>query len=113
MAEPLEVMIIEGEPGVSRSNVIWERHWPMRGGKPREGHPCFGNPEPLTFAPVDPGKRDDPLSLFRARGYGAASCFPEGDGITFDIPDGQTLDHAVRDVEECFGFNVSRVRRQP
>jgi len=48
------------------------------------------------------------IDAFRDKGYWA-SCFPEGDGITFYSLDGPKDDEqVVKDIEGCFGFTVSR-----
>ena len=43
----------------------------------------------------------DELAQFRARGYWA-SCFPEGDGITWKPENGQSDEQCLRDIRECF-----------
>lgn len=45
------------------------------------------------------------LQAFRARGYWA-SCFPEGDGITWRPERGQTDAQCLADIRECFGWDA-------
>lgn len=118
---PLRVQYIQGAKGISSSNILWAKHHPKRGGEFPANHPCASNPKPMvsgahrTRAPGEtewtevPGESpvsDDPLGKFRARGYWA-SCFPEGDGITFIEPDGQKYAQTKKDIEECFGWEVT------
>ncbi len=77
--------------------------FPQRGGKWPAAHPCSANPKPLVWSREDQPLSDDPLGRLRARGY-MASCFPEGDGIAFDPPDGWTDESVRRDFSECLGF---------
>lgn len=106
VGDKLSVKYIRAVAGVSYSNIIWQPAWPMRNGTFPSGHPCFGNPRPLTFG-VEP-ETTDPLGRFRGRGY-FASCFPEGDGISFAPLNDERPDEVVmRDIAECFGFEVRR-----
>lgn len=45
------------------------------------------------------------LEAFRSRGYWA-SCFPEGDGITWKPLKGQTDEQCLQDIREVFGWDV-------
>jgi hypothetical protein len=62
-----------------------------------------------VFSREDQPETDDPLGVLRARGY-LASCFPEGDGISFDPPDGKTTDQIVQDFQECLGLDLDVVQ---
>jgi hypothetical protein len=99
-------------------NVIWAKrpgvrerylHWSIKKQTFVEPHPCAGNPKPTVFNREQQPETDDPLGKFRARGY-LASCFPEGDGMSFDPPPGRTEDEVERDLVECFGFEIRRGR---
>jgi hypothetical protein len=77
--------------GKQMSNIMWEGNWPMQRGSFPPDHPCVENA--------------DAFEQFKQRGYWA-SPFPEGDGITLDAKLGQSADQVVRDVVECFGWEV-------
>lgn len=100
----MNVTFIRGLEGVSKSNVMFPRPFPMRGGKFPSNHPCFTNPTPTVFGPTP--ATDDPLGRFRGLGYADASCFPEGDGICFTVPWVKTSDEVAVDIKDCFGFEV-------
>ena len=90
-------------------NVLWPNKYPMRNGKFPSEHPCHDNPKPTVISREDQPKSWDALGMFRARGY-MASCFPEGDGFCFDPPKGKNTPDVVKDIEECFVWNV-KVKR--
>lgn len=73
-------------------------------------HPCHENPVPTVWGREEQPNTNDPLGRLRARGY-LASCFPEGDGISFEPPQGRSVDQVADDFLECFGFDVEVVRR--
>lgn len=73
-------------------------------------HPCHENPVPTVFGREEQPDTDDQLGKLRARGY-LASCFPEGDGISFEPPKGRTMEQVATDFRECFNFDVEVVRR--
>lgn len=74
------------------AKIHWRGRWPMWGGLFPSDHPASR----------------EAMKTFRDRGYWA-SCFPEGDGITFYSLDGPKDDEVViKDIEECFGFIVER-----
>ena len=106
MTAPLTVEFFGYLPGLGKGNLLWPKPFhPRRGGKFPRSHPCSTNPRPTVTWREDQPASDDPLGRFRARGY-LASCFPEGDGICFEPPEGRASDDQVRDVEECFGWRV-------
>lgn len=76
-------------------NLIWRGRWPMRGGRFPADHPA----------------KLEGIQKLRDRGWPFVSCFPEGDGITFDPPATHTHDQIVEDVRECLGFELRIVRR--
>lgn len=96
---------------ISTANIIWNHgRFEMRSGKFPIGHPCaslsgFGDGAQAGKSPK--------LDAFRARGYWA-SCFPEGDGITLkwwdDVPEPteKTAEQVMRDIAECFGWDVKQ-----
>lgn len=88
------------------SNILWSGRYPMRGGKFPASHPV-GNGE----GPGCQFGAGSPIETFRSRGYWA-SCFPEGDGITFiDESDPKRAPEVVaKDITECFGWEVRILR---
>lgn len=108
MLDKVEVRI--GRKGLSYSNILWKPAHPMRGGNFPQSHPCYDNPNPTVFSFDEQPSTDDSLGKFRARGY-FASCFPEGDGITFEsINERHSPLKICNDVKECFGVTVSNYR---
>ena len=97
-------------PGVGKGNLLWDAANPMRGGKFPPSHPLATNPEPMTIGRPEP--TDDPLGKFRAMGYWA-SCFPEGDGLCFDAPEGVTFEQMIADVRTCFPWRIVVKRAEP
>ena len=90
-------------------NIQWaEGPFPMRHGKFPRDHPCApgANPPswPLVYANNQLGHSQG-IEAFRARGYWA-SCFPEGDGITWQPTQGQTDAQCLQDIRECFGWDA-------
>ena len=92
-----------GVKNLCSSNIIWNPIFPMRGGVFPKGHPVGG-----TFTGGPGGGQigdSDGMTAFRNRGYWA-SCFPEGDGITFREPEGKDAQAMAQDIRECFGWEV-------
>lgn len=85
------------------SNIIWEKKYPMRGGKFPKTHPCYNNGEldMTVFSQPKNNTGNDGLSKLRKLGYWA-SCFPEGDGITLQPPDNKTPEDVKKDIETCW-----------
>ena len=104
----MKVEILIGSPGLSRWNIVFEEPFPMRAGRFPKQHPCWENPRPTVFG--DEPETPDPLGRFRGRGYASASCFPDGDGISFIPRAGTGIETVKRDVAECFGVEIWRVR---
>lgn len=85
---------------LAMGNLMWPGKFPARRGwYPRE-HPaapatkiCSDEAGQMAVSPA--------LVAFRGRGYWA-SCFPEGDGITWKPLQGQSDEQALADVRECF-----------
>lgn len=102
------------KPGLSYGNIIWAERdggssyyrtskFAMRGGKFPANHPCApSSTGSLPTAECGTGKE---LDEFRSRGYWA-SCFPEGDGITMQVQNGQSPELVVSDIKDCFGWEV-------
>lgn len=88
--------VIISEDTHCTAQIFWHTHYPMKGGKFPFNHPVS----------------KETIDSFRARGYWA-SCYPEGDGITFYSLNGPKDDQqVVKDIEECFGFVVSFGQRK-
>jgi hypothetical protein len=80
--------------GVTQAaNILWKEKCPMRADEFPPEHPCVASAAAFT--------------QFKARGYWANS-FPEGDGITLDLKNDQSAEEVVKDIEECFGWQVRR-----
>ena len=99
----MKVRVTEYRPDVYYGNILWEGRFPMRGGIFPPNHPC------------SPGSKSGPdmqfggseaLDLFRSKGYWA-SCFPEGDGISYKPERGQDMARTIADITECFGWIVA------
>ena len=103
----MKVRYIRGKKGTSMSNIMFPQIWQMRGGKLPKEHPCHANKWPMIWGAGDYEIEADPLSQFRARGY-VASCFPEGDGICFPEDAAISDERVIADIQECFGFEVSK-----
>lgn len=94
------------------TNIMWKTTYPMRGGKFPAAHPCHGMTDAMTMLGMQksivsgPKEADDAIGRFRQRGY-EASCFPEGDGMIVVELQGQDKAQVVRDIEECFGWEVT------
>jgi hypothetical protein len=73
-----------------------------RGGKFTKDHPVAPGVEVLSGNRGDTQLSDSPtIDAFRDRGYWA-SCFPEGDGITWKPLNGQSDEQCLKDIIECF-----------
>lgn len=78
------------EAGNCTAKILWRGSYPMRGGKFPHNHPILR----------------EAMSTFRDRGYWA-SCYPEGDGVTFySLSEPKEDKEVIRDIEECLGFTV-------
>lgn len=86
--------------GVASGNLMWPGKFPQRRGWfPRE-HPAAGGTKFCSDGAMQIGQ-SPVLAAFRARGYWA-SCFPEGDGITWKPLHGQSDEQALADARACF-----------
>ena len=106
-------------PGLCTGNIVWaERNlgdayyrvsqFAMRGGRFPSTHPVApGDGKSNDRAEMG---RSEALDAFRARGYWA-SCFPEGDGITWKPEREQSDAQCLTDIRECFGWPAVRWSR--
>ncbi len=101
------VMVYPYHEKYAHGNIVWTGRFPMRAGRFPMNHPVapgWRSDDPAQRVTMQFG-RGPGLDLFRGRGYWA-SCFPDGDGITFKPLDGQDDDRQRADVRECFGWEV-------
>jgi hypothetical protein len=94
----LEVKVYPYRKSVCMGNIMWPGAFPMRYGVFPAGHPIGGGSQ-LT-------QRHAGLQAFRERGYWA-SCFPEGDGITWQPLVEKTDEQCITDIRECFGWTAT------
>ena len=71
------------------------------GGKFPPDHPVGGN----VYGEGSQGGSGENIKAFRALGYWA-SCFPEGDGITWKPLNGQTDEQCMADIKAAFGWDA-------
>lgn len=105
-AYPLRVRVHPHVEGRYYGNIMWDGKHPARYGKFPASHPVGG---PLFFTGDQCGNSEQ-MSAFRDRGYWA-SCFPEGDGITFAPMNGQQSEQVIADIQECFGWIAKEIKR--
>jgi hypothetical protein len=95
-------------------NIIWAERdqgsayyrvsrFAMRGGVFPKDHPVGGRGLGDEYGQCGDG---DNINRFRAMGYWA-SCFPEGDGITWRPLNGQTDAQCLDDIRAAFGWPAS------
>lgn len=96
-------MLVKVHPyrmGISNGNIIWPKKWPMRHGVFPPEHPVGGHAgEGCEFGDGENIKR------LRSLGYWA-SCFPEGDGITWKPLAGQSDQQCIDDIKSAFGWDA-------
>ncbi len=98
---------------LSKANIIWGARYfgdsyyrygryAIKNGRFPDDHPCA----PGDSFGMEMGTSES-LKAFRARGY-FASCFPEGDGIALDWEpeESKNAESVMRDIRECFGWDV-------
>jgi len=108
----VSVTVYPYREGVGYGNIIWAERdrgtayyrvsrFAPRGGRFPKDHPA--TPGALVFNRDLPGQcgESDALTRFRGLGYWA-SCFPEGDGITWEPLNGQTDEQCLADIRECW-----------
>ena len=89
---------------VAHGNILWPGKFPARAGIFPATHPCAARTDVFQRGTSQCGEGMG-LDGFRARGYWA-SCFPEGDGITWKPLHGQTDDQCLKDIREAFGWDA-------
>ena len=87
-------------------NILWTGDHKPRNGRWPKSHPVAPDESVYGFPVSDQFGKSNSIEEFRARGYWA-SCFPEGDGITFKLGNTQDAATVAKDVAECFGFEVT------
>lgn len=113
MSTTLKVKVFPFRKGCGMGNIIWAERdrgsayyrvsqFAMRGGKFPPNHPvggghCAGDGSQMG--------ESEAMTKFRERGYWA-SCFPEGDGITWEPQRGQSDEQCIADIRECFGWDA-------
>lgn len=112
MRGDMDIRLHPYREGLCTGNIIWaERNlgdayyrvsrFAMRGGRFPPNHPVApGEARSNNRAEMGAGGGID---AFRARGYWA-SCFPEGDGITWKPEQGQSDEQCLLDIRESFGW---------
>lgn len=98
--EKLTVEVSPYRKGLHYGNIMWPGKYPMRNGRFPKDHPAAGTD---GFG-LEMGNGAG-IVAFRAKGYWA-SCFPEGDGITWQPLKDQSDEQCLSDIRECFGWNV-------
>jgi hypothetical protein len=101
----MDVLYRHEKPGVAYGNILWRDKRPAKNGRFPADHPCA--PRTDVFGKVGDGQcgEGSQLQAFRDRGYWA-SCFPEGDGITMKVKNGQAPEQVIADIEQVFGWKV-------
>ena len=97
----LVVRVFPFRKGLGMGNIMWPVKAPGRYGKFPPNHPVGGT----VFGEGSQGGQSDGMTKFRERGYWA-SCFPEGDGITWQPMNGQSDEQCLIDIRECFGWDA-------
>lgn len=110
----LPVKVYPYREKLAHGNIVWAerdrgdayyRYSRFSGrGKFTRDHPVAPNADSMgSGAGAGQGGDGPMLKAFRERGYWA-SCFPEGDGITWKPERGQDDDQCLKDIRECFGL---------
>lgn len=95
----LKVKVFPYREKLCHGNITWDSRHQMRGGKFPASHPVGGQ---FSSSRGDSQCGDsEAINAFRDRGYWA-SCFPEGDGITWKPRQGQDDAQCLKDIQECF-----------
>ncbi len=109
----MKVKVFPYQEKIGMGNIIWAERdrgdsyyraskYERRNGKFPPGHPVGGTRHVSDYSQLGSGTKID---AFRDRGYWA-SCFPEGDGITWRPLHGQSAEQCVSDILECFGWDI-------
>ena len=99
--DTLKVRVLPYRKMVGMGNILWLGKYPMRAGAFPKEHPVGGK-----FGPGSEFGDGPNILAFRARGYWA-SCFPEGDGISWQPIQDQSDEQCLCDIRECFGWETS------
>lgn len=99
--KPMRVKVYPHREKVGMGNILWTGKFEMRAGKFPATHPVGGVSD---WASGQYGQAEN-IDKFRAMGYWA-SCFPEGDGITWKPLNGQSDDQCMADIKEAFGWDA-------
>lgn len=102
MSQTIRVRVFPFRKGVGYGNIMWTQKHPMRSGKFPPSHPVGGGCNFSTGEYGDSAEMRD----FRSRGYWA-SCFPEGDGITWAPRQVQSDAKCLSDIREAFGWDAN------
>lgn len=90
-------------PGQGYGNIMWGTRFGMKNGRFPADHPAAPRAE---FSFRNDGQiGDGKMQEFRDLGYWA-SCFPEGDGITMKVMNGQSPEQVAADINKVFGWTV-------
>jgi len=100
----MKVKVFPYREKIGMGNIMWNGpRFEMRGGKFQKDHPVGGGFGDAEASQCGNGSN---IKAFRAAGYWA-SCFPEGDGITWKPLNGQSDEQCMIDIKECFtGFDA-------
>jgi hypothetical protein len=110
----MKIRLFPFREGVCYGNIIWAERdrgssyyrvseFAANNGKFPANHPVAPGSKVLGVVPQCGDS--ETLRAFRERGYWA-SCFPEGDGITWKPLNGQSDDQCLADINECFGWDA-------
>lgn len=116
-AGPLPVKVHPYREKLAYGNIIWAQRdqgsayyrvsrFAMRAGQFPPGHPVGGSGRSDAEAQCGDGES---IQRFRALGYWA-SCFPEGDGITWKPLKGQSDEQCLADIKAAFGWDARWAR---
>lgn len=102
----MKVKVFPYREGLCYGNIIWPGKFPMRAGNFPSNHPVAASAREngTTWIGNEAG-RSALMDKFRALGYWA-SCFPEGDGITWKPLNGQTWTQITADIANTFGWEL-------
>lgn len=114
IATTLKVKVYPFREKLGMGNIIWAdrdrgssyyrvSQYAMRGGKFPPDHPAC--PGAVSYATSQMGDSEK-MAAFRERGYWA-SCFPEGDGITWKPERCQSDEQCMADIRDCFGWDAT------
>lgn len=117
MSATLSFTVYPFRDKVGMGNIIWAdrdrgdayyrvSRFAGRNGRFTADHPAAPNSPTMDSSAGGAQGGDSPaLKAFRERGYWA-SCFPEGDGITWKPENGQSDAQCLADIRECFGWDA-------